>query len=77
MKIFSCINDSISVDKLKEWVLLVERAAFSFLAVFVAVHRFFTAVHRFSLVLVSRGYPLVAVHGPLIEFGSLLMEHRL
>ena len=60
-----------------EWVLLVERACLSFLAVVVAVHKLFIAVHRFSLVLVSRGYALVAVHGLLVEFGSLLMEHRL
>ena len=41
------------------------------------MHKLFIAVHRFSLVLVSRAYALVAVHGLLVEFGSLLMEHRL
>lgn len=64
------------MDKLKEWALLAERAIL-FLAVFVAVHKLFIAVHRFSLVLVSRGYYLVAGHGLLTEFGFLLVEHRL
>ena len=64
------------MDKLKELVLLAERAVL-FLAVFVAVHKLFIAAHRFSLVLVSRGYYLLAWHGLLTEFGSLLVEHRL
>ena len=32
---------------------------------------------RFSLVAVSRGYSLVAVHGLLIAVASLVAEHRL
>ena len=48
------------------WVLLVERSVFSFLAVFVAVHKLFIAVHRFSL---ARGQP--SREGPqLLSAGS-------
>ena len=31
----------------------------------------------FSLVMVSRGYSLAAVHGPLVAAASLVVEHRL
>ena len=35
------------------------------------------AAHRLSLVAVSVGYSLIAVHGLLISVASLVAEHRL
>ena len=40
-------------------------------------HRFFVDAPGLSLVVVTRGYPIVAVHELLIAVGSLVAEHRL
>ena len=37
----------------------------------------FAALHGLSLVVVSRGYSLVAVPGLLMAVSSLMVEHRL
>ena len=40
-------------------------------------HRFFVDAAGLSLVVVTRGYSIVAVHELLIAVGSLVAEHRL
>ena len=45
--------------------------------VFLAAHGLFIAERRFSPVGVSRGYPLVVVHGLLTVVASLVAEHGL
>ena len=41
-----------------------------------SLHWVFVAAHRLSVVVASRGYYLVAVHGLLIAVASLVVEHR-
>ena len=41
------------------------------------LHEVFTAMHRFTLVAISRGYSLFAVHELLIAEASLIAEHGL
>ena len=45
--------------------------------IYVWLHWVFIAAHGLSLVMMSRGYSLVAVRGLLIAVASLVMEHGL
>ena len=47
-----------------------------FLIFIYSLHWVFVAAHRLSVVVASRGYYLVAVHGLLIAVASLVVEHR-
>ena len=46
-----------------------------FLIFIYSLHWVFVAAHRLSVVVASRGYYLVAVHGLLIAVASLVVEH--
>ena len=47
-----------------------------FLIFIYSLYWVFVAAHRLSVVVASRGYYLVAVHGLLIAVASLVVEHR-
>ena len=45
--------------------------------IYLWLHGVFVIAHGLSLIVVSRGYSLVAVHGFLIAEASLVEKHRL
>ena len=55
---------------------LVDSINYSFLKMYFWLHWVFTDAHGLSLVVVSRGYSLILVHGLLIVVASILPEHR-